>query len=45
MRLSAAVPVVSATLEQWLVEPSLGYKFCDCFAGFAGVRYNNLTAN
>jgi len=45
MRLGASVPAVSLEMRQWLVEPSLGYQFCDYFQGFAGVRYNNLSGD
>lgn len=45
MRLSASVPAAKAELKQWLVEPSLGYKVCEYFAGFAGVRYNNISGD
>lgn len=43
LRLSAAVPLASAELEQWLVEPSVGYSFCQTFAAYVGARYNNLS--
>ncbi len=42
MRLGVSVPAVSVELTHWLVEPTLGYRFCDYFEGFAGVRYNNI---
>ncbi len=45
MRLGASSSAASVNLEQWLVEPSLGYKFSDMLEGFAGVRYNNLSGD
>jgi hypothetical protein len=45
LNLAASVPAASADLKQWLVEPSVGYAFCDGFAVFAGTRYNNLHGN
>lgn len=45
MRLSASVPRADAELEQWLVEPSLNYKVCQYFEGFAGARYNNISGD
>src|SRR6266516_8834 len=45
MRLSASVPAARLKLEQWLVEPSLNYKVCDYFEGFAGARYNNISGD
>ncbi len=43
MRLGASVPAVSVGMEQWLVEPSLGFKVCEYFGAFAGARYNNIS--
>jgi hypothetical protein len=45
MRLGVSVPAVSVELRQWLLEPSLGYRFCDWFEGFAGVRYNSISGD
>jgi hypothetical protein len=42
LKLGVTVPAVDVEFKQWLVEPSLGYRFCDMFEGFAGARYNNL---
>jgi hypothetical protein len=42
LNLTATVPAASADLEQWLVEPTVGYAFCDGFAAFVGARYNNI---
>jgi hypothetical protein len=42
MKLVASVPAANVDIKQWLVEPSLGYQFCEYFAGFAGARYNNI---
>ena len=42
MGLGASKGPVKADIDQWLVEPSLGYKVCKNFAAFAGVRYNNI---
>lgn len=43
MRLTADSPAASMKVDQWLVEPTLGYKVCDYFEPFAGARYNNIT--
>ncbi|MEK7779881.1 MAG: hypothetical protein AAB370_00100 [Verrucomicrobiota bacterium] len=32
----------SADLDQWVVEPSLSYRFCDAFELLAGARYNKI---
>ena len=45
MKLNASVPAASIDMKQWLVEPSFGYKFCEYFEGFAGVRYNNINGS
>jgi len=45
MKLSASIPAASVEMKQWLVEPSVGYRFCEYFAGFAGVRYNNISGD
>ncbi len=45
MRLGVSVPAASVKMEQWLVEPSLGYQFCQAFAAFAGARYNNISGD
>lgn len=42
LRLSAATPAASADLEQWMVEPSLGYELCKFAQLFAGARYNSV---
>jgi hypothetical protein len=42
MKLKASSSAASVDLKQWLVEPSLGYQFCENFAVFAGARYNNI---
>lgn len=43
MGLGGSKGAVSADVDQWLVEPSIGYKFCRFAEGFAGVRYNNMS--
>lgn len=45
LKLGVSVPAASLGVKQWLVEPSLGYKFCDSFQVFAGARYNSIDAN
>jgi hypothetical protein len=45
MGLGASPRAASVDLNQWLVEPSLGYQFCDWFEAFAGVRYNNINGD
>lgn len=35
----------SVEQKQWLVEPSVGYRFCDYVEGFAGARYNSIEAD
>ena len=45
MRLSAATSSATLQLEQWLVEPSLGYEVCKHAQVFAGARYNNISGN
>jgi hypothetical protein len=45
MRLGVSAPAASLEMEQWLVEPTLGYRFCNYFQGFAGVRYNSLSGD
>jgi hypothetical protein len=42
MDLGATTPNARASLDQWLVEPSLSYNFCDAFAVFVGARYNSI---
>jgi hypothetical protein len=44
MGLGASKGPVRADMDQWLVEPSVGYRFCEYAEGFAGARYNNLSA-
>lgn len=41
--LGASSANATIDMDQWLVEPSLGYRFCDMAEMFAGVRYNNLS--
>jgi len=45
LRLGASPPLADLDLEQWLVEPSIGYTFCKYFDGFAGARYNNVSGD
>jgi hypothetical protein len=45
MKLGVSVPAASVELKQWLVEPSLGYQFCESFQGFVGARYNNISGD
>lgn len=40
--LGASTRAASIDLDQWLVEPTVGYRFNKMIEGFAGVRYNNL---
>ena len=40
--LAASAPNADIELDQWLVEPTLGYRFSEMFQAFAGVRYNNI---
>jgi hypothetical protein len=42
MDMGATTPNARASLDQWMVEPSLSYNFCDAFAVFAGARYNSI---
>jgi hypothetical protein len=42
MSLGASRGPVSAHMDQWLVEPSVGYRCCKYAQVFAGARYNNL---
>jgi len=42
LELGATTAPADVELKQWLVEPSLRYKFCDYMEGLAGARYNNL---
>jgi len=42
MGLGASTSAVDIDLDQWLVEPSVGYKFSEMVEGFAGVRYNSI---
>jgi hypothetical protein len=44
MDLGASKGTVSADVQQWLVQPMLGYKICRYFEVTAGTRYNNLSA-
>jgi hypothetical protein len=43
MGLGASKNGVSADMDQWIVEPTLGYTVCKEFEALAGVRYNNLS--
>lgn len=43
MGLGASKGGVSADLDQWVVEPTLSYRFCNEFELLAGVRYNNIS--
>lgn len=45
LKLSASGSAGSVEQKQWLVEPSIAYRFCDCFEAFAGARYNSIEAN
>ena len=45
LKLGASGSAGSVEQKQWLVEPSVGYRFCDCFEAFAGARYNSIEAN
>jgi len=45
LKLGADANAADVELKQWLVEPTLGYQFCENFAAFAGVRYNSIEAD
>jgi hypothetical protein len=45
LKLSASGSAGSVEQKQWLVEPSVGYRFCDYLEGFAGARYNSIEAS
>jgi hypothetical protein len=45
MKLKAEPTGARLDVEQWLVEPTLGYKFCDYFQGFAGARFNSISGD
>lgn len=45
LKLSAPTSVADTELEQWLVEPSVGYDVCKYASVFAGARYNNIHGN
>ena len=45
LKLSAPTSAADAELEQWLVEPSLGYQVCKHAQVFAGARYNNINGD
>lgn len=45
MKLGASASAAGLELEQWLVEPSIGYSVCDSFEVFAGARYNSLSGD
>ena len=40
--LGTSTRAASIDVDQWLVEPSVGYRFCEWFEGFAGARYNRI---
>jgi hypothetical protein len=42
MDLQADKGPLTAKAEQWIVNPTLEYRFCQYFTAFAGTRYNNL---
>jgi hypothetical protein len=42
MKLEVSTTAADVELKQWLVEPSVGYRFCDSFEGFVGARYNSI---
>jgi len=42
MGLGASTRAASVDMDQWLVEPTVGYRFCKWFEGFAGARYNRI---
>jgi hypothetical protein len=42
LRLVAEPSVAKIEMEQWLVEPSVGYEFNEYLQAFAGARYNNI---
>jgi hypothetical protein len=44
MKLGASGDNGDIELKQWLVEPTLGYQFCEYLAGFAGARFNSIDA-
>lgn len=43
MGLGGSKGEVSVDMDQWVVEPTLGYTVCKGFEALAGVRYNNLS--
>ncbi len=45
MGLGASKNNFEADLDQWIVEPTVGYSFCKGFEALAGVRYNNLSGD
>ena len=45
LKLGASGSAGSVEQKQWLVEPSVGYRFCHYFEGFAGARYNSIEAD
>ncbi len=45
LKLGASGSAGSVEQKQWLVEPSVGYRFCNNFEAFAGARYNSIEAN
>lgn len=45
LKLKAEPSAATVNLEQWLVEPSLGYRLCDHCQVFVGGRYNNISGS
>jgi len=45
MSLEASKDGFKAEMDQWIVEPSVGYTVCKGFEALAGVRYNNLSGD
>lgn len=45
LKLGAEVPAAKFDMDQWLVEPALGYEVCRSFQAFAGARYNYISGD
>jgi len=45
LRLGAEPKAAKITMEQWLVEPSVGYEINEYVQTFAGARYNNINGD
>jgi hypothetical protein len=45
MGLGVSTRAASVDINQWLVESTVGYRCCNWFEGFAGVRYNNINGD